>query len=84
MPDADDEHAGRSGVERAGVADAALVEAAAELPDDIVAGDTRRLVDDGHAVDRRRSPPGHSACLATPLVARQRQSDQPTSGCRGA
>ena len=52
--DADDENAGGPGVERAGMADAALLETAAELTDDVVTGDARRLVHDGHAVDRRR------------------------------
>ena len=57
--DADDEHAGGARVERAGVADAALAEAAPQHADDVVAGHARRLVDDRHAVDRRRSAPRH-------------------------
>ena len=39
--DADDEHAGGAGVERAGVADAPLVEAPAQLGDDVVTRDAR-------------------------------------------
>ena len=57
--DADDEHPGGAGVERPGVADAALAEAAAQHADDVVAGDAGRLVDDGQAVDGRRAAPGH-------------------------
>ena len=47
------------GVERAGVADAALAEAPPQHADDVVAGDAGRLVDDGQPVDGRRASPRH-------------------------
>ena len=59
--DADDEDTRRARVERAGVADAPLAEASPEHADDVVAGDTGRLVDDGQAVHGRRPTTGHAA-----------------------
>ena len=49
---------GRAGVERAGVADAPLAEAAAQQADDVVARHAGRLVDDGEAVHGRRAGAG--------------------------
>ncbi len=57
--DGDHEHAGGVGVERAGVADLALVEPPAQHAHDVVAGDAGRLVDDAHSVRRRRLTPRH-------------------------
>ena len=65
--DTHDEHAGGTGIERAGVADAPLIEPAAQLGDDVVTRDPGRFVDDRHAVHRRRPPPSHRArpsCLS--------------------
>ena len=59
VADADNEHAGGAGVERAGVADAPLTEPAAQHADHVVAGDTGRLVDHDETVDARRPAPGH-------------------------
>ena len=59
VADADHQHAGGAGVERAGVADAPLTEPAAQHADDVVAGDAGRLVDHDEAVDARRPAPRH-------------------------
>ena len=61
LADADQQHPGRIGIERAGVADLALVEAPAQHADDVVTGDSCRLVDHRQPVGGGRLTSRHLA-----------------------